>query len=482
MSFITIGCFALSLLSYVLIGMWSSRYKQDTADDYLLASRSVHPWLVALSAVATANSGFMFIGLIGATYAAGVSSMWIPVGWVVGDLIAWLCRLPEKIRRESEISNATTVPSFLGFHQTPGRERPVTMIAGLLTLLFLSTYAAAQLAAGGKTLHVLLGWDMWVGVFLGAIIVMVYCFSGGLRASIWTDAAQAIVMLAALLIFLGCAIDAAGGIVPMWHTLASMDPRLVEWMPRNLQFGFALYALSWCATGFGVIGQPHIIIRAMAIDSPSHFRRALPLYFSLNLAYNVLAVGIGLAARALIPHIDGFDPELAMPTLAMQILPQALLGLILAGLFAASMSTADSQVLACSAALTQDLFPRIGQRYGMLKLSTVIVTGIVTCMALIGNSVFNLVVMSWSALAAGFTPMMIVRATGRTIPPTLGALMIVTGVGTVMLWRYGLGLSEHIFDVLPGMLAGGATYLIGSMQLGRITQQSPHRASYSSRM
>lgn len=100
--------FLFFLFCFTLIGVASIRASKQTTDDYLLAGRSVSPLFTALSAVATNNSGFMFIGLIGYTYAVGLSSIWIMVGWIAGDYLAWRWIYPH-LRRESEMRDVATV-------------------------------------------------------------------------------------------------------------------------------------------------------------------------------------------------------------------------------------------------------------------------------------------------------------------------------------------------------------------------------------
>ena len=175
--------FLFFLLMFLGIGVYSATRKQDTTEDYLLASRSVGPWAIALSAVATNNSGFMFVGLIGATYSEGLSALSMMAGWVLGDYCAWVVGIPKALRIRSEESESVTIPSFLG-HGIKGGQS-VVRVAGLIVLAFLGAYAAAQLTAGSKALHALFGWDLTVGATLGALIVTAYCFSGGIRASIY---------------------------------------------------------------------------------------------------------------------------------------------------------------------------------------------------------------------------------------------------------------------------------------------------------
>jgi sodium/proline symporter len=227
-----------------------------------------------------------------------------------------------------------------------------------------------------------------------------------------------------------------------------------------------MFALGWLAAGFGVVGQPHIMVRAMAIDSAENMALARRVYFLWNLLFSISAVGVGLTARLLLTETAGFDAELAMPLLSVQLLHPALVGIVLAGLFAATMSTADSQVLSCSAALTQDLFPRPGASHLYNKFGTIIVTGIVLTLALRGSSVFALVVLAWSSLAASLGPLLIIRCLGRRVTSATAIAMMLGGLVAVLAWKYGLGYGVGLNEALPGMLAGFGIYAIGSAVQG----------------
>jgi len=346
----------------------------------------------------------------------------------------------------------------------------VTIVAGLITLVFLGTYAAAQLTAGGKALLAAFGWQEVIGAGIGAGIVLVYCFSGGIRASIWTDVVQSIVMLVAMVGLCAVAVFHLGGFDGLWATLEAQDPTLISVTPESTQFGAALFIFGWFVAGMGVVGQPHIMIRVMAITSPEDMGTARQVYIVWNVLFAAAAICVGLAARAALTDADfttafpdainPLDRELALPLLATKLFPPVLVGMVLAGLFAATMSTADSQVLSCSAALTQDLFPRAGQRHLMVKLGTVFVCILVFGLTFAGQSVFQLVVLAWAALAAGLGPLLVVRALGRAVTARVAVWMMLSGIATVLLWRYSLELSGSLYDVMPGMAAGFLVYLV----------------------
>ncbi len=457
---IVVAAFLACLGGFVVIGLLSARGRQATSEDYLVASRDVSPWLTALSSAATNNSGFMFIGLFGFAYRFGVQAVWLQAGWIAGDVIAWLW-VHQRVRAHSGRLGATSVPQLVATDHVGRVARPVLILAGVLTFFFLGGYAAAQLRAGSAALTGLFGWATWIGVLLGAVIVVVYCMAGGLRASIWTDAAQALVMLAALLALLLYAVAEVGGPATMMAELERADPALVAWFPDGLAFGMAAYLLGFVAGGLGAIGQPHILIRSMAICDDRAIPRAAKIYFLWYIPFSIAAVAAALYARVIVPDlITGLSAEqaagaaeAALPALATHLLPQVLLGVLLAGVFAATMSTADSQILACSAAVTQDLFPSYRRSYLAGKLATLAVAALAVAIALTADqNVFRLVLGAWSALGASIGPLLVLRIFGARVPGLVAFLMMITGVVTVQLWARGPWAGD-IFELLPGMAA-----------------------------
>ncbi len=457
------GSFVAFLLVFVGIGAWSATRATNSETDYLLAGRSVSPWLAALSAVASNNSGFMFIGLIGATYTAGISAMWLMVGWVLGDWLTWYF-VHERLRRSTERFNAHTIPTFLAQGRDGALSRPVALVAGLIVVIFLGTYSAAQLSAGSKALQALFGWPHATGAIIGAVIIVVYCYAGGIRASIWTDAAQSMVMIGSMILLLVTAVVHTGGWSNLWARLDAIDPKLTTFMPQDLKLGFGLYLVGWFVAGVGAIGQPHIMVRAMTIRSPADMPTARRIYNLWNALFAAICILVGVACRALLDGghaASSFDEELALPLLSLQLLPAIFVGLVLAGLFSATMSTADSQVLSCAASLTQDVLPRSKHAYAIGKMGTIVVTVAALLIALYGtDNVFQLVTLSWSALASGLGPLLLLRVLGRPVHPATAIGMMLTGIAAVIGWRYGLQLSSAVYDVLPGMVSGTLAYFV----------------------
>ena len=211
--------FIVFLSLFTLVGLSSLLQSRGTGRDYYLASNMVRPWLVGLSAVATNNSGYMFIGVIGYTYVTGLASIWLMFGWILGDFLASLfvhSRLREATTSSGEVSYAGVLSNWHG-----DKNSRLQRLIGLITFLFLIAYASAQLTAGSKALQVLFGWPPWLGAAAGSTMIAIYCYAGGIRASIWSDAAQSTVMIIAMGILLVTAVDTLGG---MSTTIARMQP------------------------------------------------------------------------------------------------------------------------------------------------------------------------------------------------------------------------------------------------------------------
>ena len=454
--------FCLFLLLFTLVGSLSVLKKKNTSIDYLLANQEIKPWLAAISAIATSNSGYMFIGQIGFTYVYGLQSVWLMFGLIFGDFISSLF-VHKNLRKKSQelkvVSFANLVSKWHGKNY-----KYVQLFGGVIILIFLSTYAAAQLNAGSKSMHILFGLDYRLGAIIGGVIVLLYCFSGGIRASIWTDAVQSLVMIIAMFLMVFFGIEKLGGFSSFINQLHEVSPDYMKWFPSTnfSEFYIApyMFIIGWFFSGLGVIGQPHVMVRFMAIDNTKNIPKTRIYYYTWYTLFYSLTILAAFVARLLIPETNNLDPELALPTLALNLLPEFFVGLVLAGIFAATMSTADSQILACTASITNDLLLNKKNNYFINKLVTLIVTVFVVTIAINDNkNVFNLVLMSWSTLACCFSPLLIVNSLQQKVSEFLSLMMMIIPLITLLLWRY-FGLSEFIYEVAPGIVSGILTFFV----------------------
>ena len=439
------------------VGLASMFVKEDTTDDYLVAGRGMHPALAALSAVSTWNSGYMFIGFIGFTYMMGFNVLWLGIVSTIGQVVAWAW-LYKFIQKEGQSRGVRSLSSLVA--EKAGA--PEAKLAAVLSVLFLSIYAAAQLTSGGKALYVMMGWNEMTGILIGFVLVVAYCYAGGIRASIWTDAVQSCVMLVGSTILCWIALQEVGGFSGMTSSLEAQDPVLVRFLPPDLKFGFSMWAFAFFLGGLGVAGQPQVVSRVMTLGSDSDRKQAMVWFFVWQTPFIALMVIIGLASRVLFTGSD-FDPELGLPVLAMETMPAIGVGMILASIFAATMSTADSQVLACTAAITDDIRPEWREDHKTTKMVTLVVAAFATMISIGGlyipggDSVFVLVVLAVYGLGGIFIPLLTIRWMGYKPDTTHSLVMMGSAFVGVIGWSFlGFAGADGIFPSVPGM---GAAFI-----------------------
>ena len=426
---IVILSFLIILLVIALVGLSAGRLSKPNKADYYLAGKSLSPWIVGLSAMATNNSGYMFIGLIGFTYMVGLPSIWLMIGWIVGDFLISRT-VHKKINQAAKENLNVTYASVVGAWSEQGKF--ITKFIGLLSLIFLIVYASAQFVSGGKTLMVIFGWDLWLGIGIGSVIVFMYTMVGGIRASIWTDVAQAFVMVFSMTILVVTCFVSLGGINAAFDEWLLVD-NFLNFFPSEIEHSIflkAIYPISWLVAGLFVIGQPHIMVRFMALKDPNLIERARYHYYFWYLTFYFLAFCVGMLSKIYLDNNNTFDPELALPLMAIELLNPFMIGVIIAGIFAATMSTADSLIINCSGNISQDLFGSKDFTSMQIKLITLTVALISTTIALMNNnSVFQVVIYAWTLLGISFAPLIIILSMGGKI--TIKTYMIGLIIGTI---------------------------------------------------
>jgi len=438
------------------VGVASAFWRKKTVEDYMLASREMPSWLVGLSFGATISSGATFIGFAGLAYNAGVTAIYTVIALMIGDYLSWHIA-GDKIRRMAQEKQAHTYPSLIG--KLGDIEFPkVTFVASLLTIICMGTYCAAQLVAGAKVGQALFGWNFGIFIVVGGAVLLAYCWAGGIRASIWTDALQALIILFSLVVLIYAGLGEIGGLGTMWAQLSAIDPALTD----PYQFKLLPVAVAWLFFGIAILGQPQLMVRHMVARSNKDIAAAKWIYMVWRVTVLTLAVMSGLVARLLIPEAEVFDPEMSIPRLWQDLLPPVLVGLLIAGLFSATMSTADSLLLAASSALTQHLVPKWRNSYFYAKIGTVIVVVLTMAIAMVATKgVLALVIVSWSIMAGSVVPLITVQLLGGRPSQKLALTMMASGLAVTVLWRYGLGWNKELMELVPGMLTGFAVFFIG---------------------
>ncbi len=465
-----LASFGFFLVLFLAIGGVAARRSTGSERDYLLGGRSFGRWTVGLSAGATGNTGFMLLGAVGSGYSQGFGAMAIVLGFLIGELVFWTF-LAERVARATEASQAETVPELVTHRLSGHAAARVRSVTSVLIFVFVGAYLVAQLSGSAKILDVLFGLSQTVGVLLALGAILAYCTTGGLRASIWTDVAQAIIMVFMAVGVTSAALFELGGFAALGSGLAAVDPALAS-PTGGAPLSFLATTLGFAAIGVGFgLSQPHVTIRLMAGKNVDEVKSARWIYLGFVYLTLSLMVVFGICSRLLLEGLA--DPEQALPAFTSTRFDPWVVGLILAGMFSTIASSADSQILACSSAIARDFSPafdrtmtaRLGIRY---QQAATFLTGIAAALATIyvSSTVFDIVLFSLSVLAASVGAGMFVSVLGRPTSSLAMSLAMVTGVGVALVWRQ-LGLHEGLSDAVPGFLAAVATHeLVGRLRAG----------------
>lgn len=400
--FLLVPSFVFFMLMFAGVGIIASHKSKKTSSDYLLASKEISPLLSGVSAMASKLSGYMFIGFIGFVYLKGIIGLWLILGLFFGDMLSFTL-LTSKIKKLHNQYKSLSYEDLIS-QRTAGVYKKLRFILAILIVIFLGIYASAQLKAGSKALQVTLDWSANTGTLLCAFFVLFYCWSGGIRASIWTDAIQSVLMFFSSLGLIIYAVLYIGGWGSFVEGVQAIGPNYYTLFPTNLggMDGLFYFVLGWVFMGFGVLGQPHIMARVMVLDNIKNLSKMRLYYYLSSFMIIVLLFFIALAARLLLANTEviGFDPEMALPLLSLKLMPPVFVGAILAGIFASTMSTVDSQIISCSSAISQSLLPiKQWNYYYVGKIITVLLIIGATLIALFApGNVFSMVLLSWSAL------------------------------------------------------------------------------------
>ncbi len=409
--------FILYLSLIIFVGVLSNKFVSSQLD-FLLAGRKLGPWVTAFSERASGESAWLLLGLPGAAIAVGYGEIWAVIGITVGIISSWFL-IAEKLRYETEKLNSLTIPDFLEkkFNDSSGLIR---IISALIIGIFFTFYVSAQFHGSGKILNTIFGIEPLYGITLSAIIIIIYTILGGLLAVAWTDLIQGILMIGTLVIL---------PLVGVFELL-SFDQSLSELLrfsdlERNSVFaglsglGAVSVALGGMSWGLGYFGQPHLLIRYMAIKSVSDIKKAkwIAAFWAIPGISGAFMVGIIAAGYFGEDFFIGKDTEIAMPLLAQTLLPAWIAGLLISGAVAAMMSTADSQLLVSTSAISEDLrLNKVIKTKNSDKLTntryiTIILGLFAYCTAIYsevsGDTIFGIVSFAWSGLGSSFGPAVI---------------------------------------------------------------------------
>ncbi|WLR48025.1 sodium/proline symporter PutP [Halobacillus litoralis] len=485
MSTATLITFIVYLIGMLGIGFAAYRLTSDLSD-YVLGGRRLGPGVAALSAGASDMSGWLLLGLPGAIYAGGLSSAWIGVGLAIGAYLNWQF-VARRLRVFTEIANdSITVPDYLE-NRFRDHSHVLRVISAFVILLFFTFYTSSGMVAGAKLFEASFALSYTQALWLGAIVTISYTFLGGFLAVSWTDFVQGILMFFALIAVPIVAISELGGWNAATDAVAQIDPSHLN-MVQGVGAMAILSSLAW---GLGYFGQPHILVRFMALRSPKDVPKArligigwmvLGLYGAIftglfGLAYiNTADVADLSTFNAEVMTEGGIqmlvDSEKIFITFSQILFHPVIAGILLAAILSAIMSTIDSQLLVSSSALAEDFYKAIFRKNASEKelvwVGRAAVAGIALIAVLLaGNpdsTVLGLVSYAWAGFGAAFGPVIILSLFWKGITRNGALAGIIVGAVTVVVW--GDFLSGGIFDlyeIVPGFILGGLVSILVSL-------------------
>ncbi|MCO4800019.1 MAG: sodium/proline symporter PutP, partial [Colwelliaceae bacterium] len=349
----TLISLAIYFLVMLAIGIYA--YKKSTSDvaGYMLGGRSLSPSVTALSAGASDMSGWMLMGLPGAMYLTGLSSMWIAIGLVIGAYLNYLIVAP-RLRTYTEIANdSITLPDFFE-NRFNDNSRSLRLVSSVVIIVFFTLYTSSGVVAGGKLFESSFGLNYEAGLYITAGVVVIYTLFGGFLAVSLTDFVQGCIMFLALVLVPIVVLNNVGGIAEMSKNVEAINPELFN-MFSGVSFIAIISAMAW---GLGYFGQPHIIVRFMAIRSIEDLPVARRIGMSWMIVSICGAMATGFIGIAYIAKTGATlnDAETIFILLSQILFHPLLAGFLLAAILAAIMSTISSQLLVTSSSLTGDFY------------------------------------------------------------------------------------------------------------------------------
>ena len=451
----------LAIAIYFGFLLFIGRYfydKNASMNEYLLDNRRMGPVVTALSAGASDMSGWMLLGVPGALYATGIANVWMIIGLIIGAYCNYLF-LAKRLRIYTEVaSDSITIPDFLE-NRFKDRTKILRIISGLIILIFFTLYVSSGIIAGGKTFESFFGLKFAYGAVFTLVIVVFYTFFGGFKAVSITDAFQGLLMFCVLVsipvvAYLSLDLPSDTNLI---KEISKLDANHLNPF-RDQTFWGILGLMAW---GFGYFGQPHIIVRFMAIRDSKELAKARRIgigWMSIGLLGAIMS---GLIGFVYFSQRGGLsDPETVFLKLGELLFPPFFIGIIISAVLSAIMSTISSQLLVTSSSVTKDFIfafykKEISQntQTAISRYAVVVVAIVATMLAFIStDNVLNVVGNAWAGFGASFGPVLLFSLYWKRMS-ALGALAgMIAGGATVIFWITS-GLNTYVYEILPGIIA-----------------------------
>ena len=459
--------FVLYLGLMMAIGVYYYR-KTNSMDDYIIGNRKLGAWVTAMSAEASDMSGWMMMGVPGAAYLAGFSSAWIAVGLGLGTWANWHF-VAKRLRRYTEMANnSLTLPDFLQ-NRFNDRSNLLRIVPAIFIVIFFVIYTSSGFVSGGKLFSTLWGLDYTTAVLIGAFVVVFYTLTGGFMAVCWTDFIQGIMMFFAIVIVPAFAMHTMGGVETSLAAIELVNPTFFNPFMNPDGSTISLIAfISLMGWGLGYFGQPHILVRFMAISSTSELKRSKRIavgWYSISM---IAAVFVGMVGNVYLTEpLNGPDVEKVLLVMTEKLFDPFIGGLILSAVLAAIMSTASSQLLVAASAFSQDFYRSVVRQNAshtelvwVSRAAVLVISAMAISLAMNPNSfILEMVAYAWAGFAATFGPAVLMSLFWRRTTRNGVLAGIVVGGVTVLVWKqlelFGL------YEIIPGFAFGLlAIYLV----------------------
>ncbi|MFC3095733.1 sodium/proline symporter PutP [Alteromonas sediminis] len=460
MSFISIGLYFVVMLC---IGLFAYRKSTSDVSDYLLGGRNVSPQVTALSAGASDMSGWMLMGLPGAMFVMGFDAVFIAIGLVLGALANYLLVAP-RLRVFTEVaSDSLTIPEFLS-QRFGHKASSLRLVSAIIIIVFFTLYTSAGLVAGGKLFDSAFGVDYQLGVLVTLVVVVSYTLLGGFLAVSLTDFVQGCIMFLALVIVPVVAFQQFDGVGEMADSAYQSIPTIAATWEGLTLIGL-ISSLAW---GLGYFGQPHIIVRFMAIRSVAAVSVARNIGMSWMTVTIVGALATGLVGVAYVNKtgMSLSDPETIFIVFTDILFHPLVTGFLLAAILAAVMSTISSQLLVSASSLTEDIFSHFSKHKADAKKAVLISragvfgVGIVAMLLALdsNNSILGLVSNAWAGFGAAFGPLILFSLYSERLTHSAALAGMIVGAVTVIFCIYapvlngGETISSVVYEIVPGFI------------------------------
>lgn len=458
----------LYMVAMLAIGWYSFR-KTSNLTDYMLGGRSLGPAVTALSAGASDMSGWLLMGLPGAVYASGLVEGWIAVGLTVGAYLNWLLVAP-RLRVYTQVSNnSITIPSYLD-NRLKDSSKLLRIASGLIILVFFTFYVSSGMVSGGVFFESSFGYSYHSGLLLVAGVVVAYTLFGGFLAVSYTDFIQGLIMFLALVTVPIVGVFVTGGIGETVTSIKEVNPDYLSFFATTATTAGVISSLAW---GLGYFGQPHIIVRFMAISSVKETKQARRIgigwmILSLFGAMTTALVGIAYYQQH---GLTLKNPETVFIALGQILFHPFVAGIMLAAILAAIMSTIASQLIVTSSALVEDIYKAVfnksasDKHYVFMGRLAVLV---VSLFALWGawdqdNTILELVAFAWAGFGSAFGPVILLTLFWKKIT-RWGALSgMVVGAVVAYVWGQNKELHGMLYEIVPGFFSAFVVVIIVSL-------------------